>query len=80
MARIDGRKPDQMRPVSISMSSGDLAVIDGGINEGESLVTVGHRKLVDGSPIRILATHDESATADELEPASVTTAVDTTST
>ncbi|GEM_PF-2052271 len=70
----------QMRPVSISMSSGDLAVIDGGINEGESLVTVGHRKLVDGSPIRILATHDESATADELEPASVTTAVDTTST
>lgn len=45
----------QLRVVELGEGKGNQVVITSGLNEGDQLITVGHRGIVDGSPIRVIA-------------------------
>lgn len=44
----------QLRVVELGEGKGNQVVITSGLNAGDRLITVGHRGIVDGSPIRVI--------------------------
>lgn len=45
----------QLRVVELGEGKGNQVVITSGLSAGDRLITVGHRGIVDGSPIRVIA-------------------------
>ena len=45
----------KLRPVTLGPDEGEQVVITSGLDIGETLITVGHRNLLDGQPVRVVS-------------------------
>lgn len=48
------------RPVTVLGRAGDVVAVDGGLKEGERVLTLGHEELSPGGPIRVVETRSPS--------------------
>lgn len=44
----------EMRPATVGITYGDIAVIESGVQPGERVITEGHLRVAPGSPVRVL--------------------------
>ena len=47
-----------LRSITLGPDEGDRVVIPSGLEVGETLITEGHRNLLDGQPVRVVSQRD----------------------